>query len=386
MKKIIIALTVLLLTQATHACGIIEDDVVEEYVPPVEPEIDYEGLQEEVKNELDLIELNSVVYESFDLVEEVEGYDISWRSSNEDSLKIDHYQAIVTQYIADVDIVLEASVLIDDDYVMKTYYLTVGQLEVPEIDNNTNPIEVSNYLNEKLKFDNLYRLKSNVTASGKISGSFLSYNISQNVSTDKFKYDSNSLFYSVTSETTDGPGKLNFYHEALYIDGKFSYYTTTDKTELEENESPKLFTRANYSNTYGKLPTDDEVTGFVISDETVSSAIYNGEEDGVHEFIYEIDINNSNLSSMELRYLKYGSGEEVSLKTVKITIYIDGNWNLLSYDLDETYYINLGSLGNTKYDGTLTQKSTTSLTKITEHEMMFYYPQITKYKDHLASL
>lgn len=376
MKKLLLMSLIGITTVFTTACENQEVIYPSIVIPPSDEEL-YEGEALRVKQLLNEIVFDNEIDSDFNLLPSIGEYELTWFSNNE-AITIDNDNdiALVNRTYANVDVDLKAETLIGDIVVSKEFDVLVEQLEMPNIENYfDDPLFVMNYLEEKLDKETNYHLHSYGNSLATIKIFYKNYNINQEITMNKYKY-SDVMYLEVDSLTKEAPFGLeqHFINESYFDNGNIGYYTAKSEEELLANATPKHHSEETYIDTYGILPTDKEFSGHIVDVNTVLSSKYNGCVDNIHEFVYEIAATDEYI----LRTRKYGQLDGVEMKSSKLSIYIDSNWNLISFDQIDVYNGDL-SIYTTEFS----QKITTTFNYINEIDVINNYPQIQLYKSFL---
>lgn len=326
----------------------------------------------EIRELLNGIDISENVQSDFDLITNIGELELEW-SSDHEAIVISDDEAIVEQYIADVEVDLTVSTVFNDVLIKATHEVVVEQIEMVS-PVNANPLYVIDYLNEKLSVDTNYLLHSTGNSVGSVKILFSTYNINQSIMMNKFKYD-DIMYFEADSKTIEGPyGKEeNVYHESYFDNGQIAYYTA--KQEIVESDIVKFFNNSQYIDTYGVLPTADNFTGYVINEDTVISSSYDGLSNGLYKFSYVLNTTTS-CEAVALRTRKFGTLDEITMNSVKLTVFINEDWDLVSYKTDEEY---LGKMFG--FSTNLTQTINTTFSKV--GDIFDSFPNIDKYIDAL---
>lgn len=378
MKKLL--LLVLCITTSTLLFGCANEQInPTPVIPEVEekPQLSPEELTQEVieiREMLNNIDVTENTEDDFDLITNIGDLELDWTSDHE-AIVIDDDEAIVEQHIADIEVDLTVSTVFNDVLIKATHEVVVEQIEMVS-PVNANPLYVMNYLEEKLSVDTDYLLHSAGNSVGEIKILFSTYNIDQSIMMNKFKYN-DVMYFEADSVTIEGPygKKENVYHESYFDNGQIAYYTA--KEEIVESDMVKFFNNSQYINTYGVLPTADNFTGYVINEDTVISSSYDGLSNGLYKFSYVLNTTTS-CEAQALRTRKFGTLEEITMNSVKLSVFINEDWDLVSYDTNEEY---LGKMFG--FSTNLMQKITTTFTKIDVDNMPESFPNIDKYVNAL---
>lgn len=195
--------------------------------------------------------------------------------------------------------------------------------------NNLTDIEVlMNTLSELDKIDNFY-----IKTTGKTTtkAGFIPYN--QN--TETTLYSINRNMYNNISSTS---AFVNHYHTSYTIGNQVYSYDSEDKKTLKTTD-------LKYKETFGKLPTYSTVFNYIITEADIisSSRVVNADK---LEFKFNLNTTTTTKELKKQMKVFGGLSSYPTFEVVMLTIVIDANFHLISFDNHEEYLTNKAPLGD----------------------------------------
>lgn len=204
-----------------------------------------------------------------------------------------------------------------------------------------------------------------IVGSGKVNVSAFGLPISQTVYSEK-NFDGNTYTFESISEGTKDIGKcsvmkkstsLNPNPEVMLFSSSNVY--TSEGASITDNAvwgNYETYTQDAYIDLAGGLPNG--IQTYIISDKTItstndSSVITYDEATGYYTFTIELDPITSVLNYVRQVQQTSGLGSAPTFESVKQTITIDGEWNLVSISITEKYSVLYGGI-SAGCTGTLT--------------------------------
>ncbi len=272
------------------------------------------------------------VYSDFDLVTSFDNILLQYTSTN-NAIVIDGSRAIVTTSSKDetVLIVVNATTI----YFSGSRSYEVKVLKELMEPTNYSVVEVMDILNEELANKQYYIKESSGVSIAKTSSIFGTTTYEQDVTNNIYKYENDSLLMATTS------GDFNMAHHAYICNDQISYrhleelFSSSVLTNIY-NESPTTISSEEYASKFGILPNEYYFTGYIITEDTVLSSSYNVEGDNI---IYSLTLDN-NKSSTLMKYQMKELGGLSALPvftSIKLTVTIDKNWNIIEVKSNESY-------------------------------------------------
>lgn len=237
------------------------------------------------------------------------------------------------------------------------------EIETPEedVDNPSNytPLEIIDFLTSNLANEKNY-LKSTIGTSKTLSG----FSVEQEIENNTYVYPE-YVYAHYSSDST----VVTFNHKALLYNDIVNYSHAgklSTKWYLDTNKN-------DYKKQYGILADSVNFTGYVINEETVLDSKYSFEDD-CFIFEYNLDLN---LSCEDMKVQMKEFGGLVSLpefEEIKVTIYLDYEFNILKIQTNEIYNTVKKVIVNV--DTKLEQNLITTFTKFEDNVNL---PNLDKY-------
>ena len=175
------------------------------------------------------------------------------------------------------------------------------------------------------------------------TGYVLSMKVKQSIVSRK-KY--NGSYYTFESIS---PSAISLLDDIILCDkyntktGKVDLYSSNKiKPEKDDWKFSKTITSSEYEILSGGLP--NTIQAYIISDKTVKetsntkeSVVYN-EEDKTYSFTMQLDTKTSVLNYAKQMKRTGGLGGYPVFNTIKFSVVIDSDWNLISFSIKEDYY------------------------------------------------
>lgn len=327
-KSLIILLSIfsILLVSSCEKDEIIEPNVEEnDNVPEIEtpePEFD-ESLENE--NLLDTIVVylqNNISLDinmDFGVLTKYEDVELTW-TSNSDKLIINDGICRVTRSEDDVIVNLSVLITLDDLIREENFEINIlrylSSIEAIEV-TTQNLSEKANYYKNTSGFSE--------TLEGLID-------VTQEIQNNVYYFEDYAYFVARSNSSY-----VNFTHRAMFKDEKVAYSHDSWSSTSEKSPSDTISVE-DYCKSYGLDSTWENFTGFVINEDTLLSSSYLGYNNYIHSYEYDLDID---LSCYNLKVQMKAFGGLVSLPTftnIKVIIYVDNDYNIVSFDSHELYY------------------------------------------------
>lgn len=183
---------------------------------------------------------------------------------------------------------------------------------------NYSPLEMIEFLNTNINNYTDYK-KTSVGTSKTLSG----VDVTQAI-------ENNTYVYSeyVYAHYASNSWAVSFDHKVLLSDTFVNY--THDKNSYSN------VSRQDYSNKYGIVADSINFTGYLIDEDTILSSSIET-YDSYYSFIYTLD-NDLSSESMKVQMMEFGELKSLPVfDSIKITINIDKNFNILSINTNEIY-------------------------------------------------
>ena len=231
------------------------------------------------------------------------------------------------------------------------------------IDSPSDLTPVQNFL--LAEFNALNSDYFHIVGNGRVRVSAFGIPISQTVYSEK-NYDGNAYTFESISEGTmdigkcsvmEKPTSLNSNPEVMLFSSSDVY--TSEGASITDNAvwgNYETYTQEAYIDLAGGLPNG--IQTYIISDKTItstndSSVITYDEATGYYTFTIELDPITSVLNYVRQVQQTSGLGSAPTFESVKQTITIDGEWNLISISIEERYSVLYGGI-SAGCSGTLT--------------------------------
>ena len=231
------------------------------------------------------------------------------------------------------------------------------------IDSPSDLTPVQNFL--LAEFNALNSDYFHIVGNGRVRVSAFGIPISQTVYSEK-NFDGNTYTFESISEGTmdigkcsvmEKPTSLNPNPEVMLFSSSDVY--TSEGASITDNAvwgNYETYTQDAYIDLAGGLPNG--IQTYIISDKTItstndSSVITYDEATGYYTFTIELDPITSVLNYVRQVQQTSGLGSAPTFESVKQTITIDGEWNLISISIEERYSVLYGGI-SAGCSGTLT--------------------------------
>lgn len=232
-----------------------------------------------------------------------------------------------------------------------------------DVDSPSDLTPVQNFL--LAEFNALNSDYFHIVGNGRVKVSAFGIPISQTVYSEK-NFDGNTYTFESISEGTKDIGKcsvmekptsLNPNPEVMLFSSSDVY--TSEGASITDNAvwgNYETYTQDAYIDLAGGLPNG--IQTYIISDKTItstndSSVITYDEATGYYTFTIELDPITSVLNYVRQVQQTSGLGSAPTFESVKQTITIDGEWNLISISIEERYSVLYGGI-SAGCSGTLT--------------------------------
>ncbi len=318
------------------------------------------------------LNLPKVVSEDFTLETLIKGVTLEY-SSNSDYLTINGGEVKVIQHYLSINtnIMVEAY----DAYYSNSMVFNITIQNRTAIiddfinDNKDAHIDLIDIVSDNLLDETNY-LKHSV---GESKGKFIS-EISQTINNKVYKYTNEVFSISESEKKNNLFADPTVYHNAYYKDDDITYIHS-EKTKITDEQLPSSLKQSDYAKEFGILADSKHFTNFIIDKDTILESSYLGEENGLYSFKYKLN-NETSSEAQRIQMIKYGGLDSVEYTSIEITIFIDSNLNIETFDNTELYKTKAYNI-----NVSMTQTLTTTFTRYADASMMPSIPQ--KYIDAL---
>lgn len=211
--------------------------------------------------------------------------------------------------------------------------------------------EMIKVVSENLYNDTYYTKRSE----GNTKGSYLfgTQSVEQSILNVTSKYLDTTYLQS-QSLKVKGPANTTFYHNAYYQNDNVNYVHSGSPIT---NNTATSVTQNTYYEKYGVLANGYDFTGYTINENTINSSEYITEVNGLYQF--KFTLNSNAATNMIVQMHAYADLNSVTFSSIELTMIIDKDFNIISYDQVDEYTTNA-------YTINVTMKQTLSTT-ITRH-------------------
>lgn len=319
------------------------------------PDLDNPELDDDLSDEelvyaiVDYLEssLPKTTNKNFSVLTNYEDVSLVWSVSDEEVAAVNDGIVSIVRDLEDATFTLEALITLND-------YSYTGNFEVG-VEKLATANEIISITSQNLGNEYNY-LKS--TSGTSFANSTV--NVTQNISNNVYVFE-DYVYAHLYSESW----AVKFVHQAVFKNDYVSYNhntkgssSSTPSKTVEENE---------YLNVYGIDYTDMNFAGYLMNDETILSTKYVGYENNLHMFEYDLDLSKSN-EAMKIQMKEVGGLKTLpDFTEIKITIYVDNDYNLYKYDSLE-YYSTIKTVGWDQH-AKMEQKLSTSIIRYTDETL-----------------
>ena len=142
---------------------------------------------------------------------------------------------------------------------------------------------------------------------------------------------------SISHSSFKGVGVRNYINGDNYVTLNADSVTSVD--DVVWNSDAKKISKDDYVALYGYTPAG--ISGYILTDDTILSAEYLGEENGVFSYHYELDTVKSVAKlGLEMRTMA-GTASLPIFEKASITIRVDENWNIISTTTNSVYAVDM---------------------------------------------
>lgn len=379
-RKLIILLSLLSIVSLT-ACFSSEETLPnetlvpkpdEDLTPDIEDDLELPNDEDPTYNTalfvievLESIELEESVDGNFELIQNLNGVDLSWESTDS-AIIIEDDLAIVKQTVVDKEVTLLAVAQYEEVVRSKVFKVVVEEIYMGTPETYT-ALEVMDYVSLRIENESYY-LKEQT---GYSNGVTWAGTVVQSVSNKTYKLKDDYFLetVSLTTQTILGV-KSPVYHNAYFDGYNVSYNHSSD--EISNTSTPNVTSEQSYKEVFGVAPTDGNFTGYIINESTIDEWSYSKEE-SLHVFNYNLNATTST-KNISIQMIKYGGLSNFEYISVNLTMVLDDDWNIQYIDTFDEYK------GRNTINVSLEQKLRTTFTKFDISNPSITLPDYSRYK------
>lgn len=147
-------------------------------------------------------------------------------------------------------------------------------------------------------------------------------------------------------------GEQKYFNKGIYLLRKADGVESVEQCNWSDEIS--ALSKEGYTDRYGMVP--DGLSNYLITKETVLGATYEGEENGLYTYTYELDPDTSSVYYRRQVKTLSGSDKIPLFHSVRLTVTMNADWEPQKVVVEENYDISIPVVGMATCDGVLTEE------------------------------